>query len=803
MTKIFNIILVFSFFNSFFASGQSVFYNFRGVIKDSLTKEVLSFANITIVDSLNQGLTSLQANVKGSFNIDNVAIGKYFLITSYIGYKTQKVFFEIKSTEKTITIPDIYLSLDNINLKEITVKATKPFIVQEIDKIVLNVSESVMANNGNSLDVLRNAPMVRLNEKGDIFLKGKKVIILIDGKNTNAKGESLDAMLNAMPSQSIDKIELISNPSSKYEASGAAIINIKTLKMKSYGTNGVLNIGAGQGVNSRYNTGLSLNFRQQKFNLFGTFNYQNIKRFFKTYTLRDINIENSLGKFEDNEYDLRKNNLFYYKFGFDFDLNSKTTFGLIVNGDKNSRDRTVVANSNFGNSEKLDLNQKINSFGVANFGNANINFNTKHKLNKSSDITFDLDFGNYIVDWKEDIQNTFSKNNEVEGNILSLRTPWAQNVKVASAKTDYKLITSKSTYEVGGQIRQTNTDIDFVFEQKIENVWKQRNSWNSKFKYDENVSALYLNYSGKLKKKVTYQYGLRTEKTLADGLEQITNATVKQNYWNFFPSGAFQYNASDTNQFSVSFSRRITRPRYDQLNSRLIYKSLYFFSQGNVNLKPSFSNSLEFTYTYTPLFSVNLGYTLVQNDMTIVANASENITIYQVRNFKKSELYSLNLNINKQLKKWFLTNTSIQGLYIKNDLNIDGLKNNNGYSAYITTQNYFNINNSIKIDLSGFYQPLYPSGVFISKPWKSVDIGVSKQMFNKKIDARLWLSDVFNSNIQRYSINTNVINIYETYKYESRILRFSLSYKFGNKNFKLKDRKTGIEQESRRIGTGK
>lgn len=795
--KIFYTFLIF-LITANIVNGQKNIYRINGMVKDSDSNEKLPYANISIFDTLNYNVSNTQTNLNGEYKILDLKSGKYSLISKYVGYKADTLRFEIKENALELELPIIKLKLEAANLKEVTVKAKKPYIVQERDKIALNVSESVMANSGNVIDLLRNAPMIRLDNKGNITLNGKNAVIYVDGKMANAKGESLEVILMSMPSQSIEIIELISNPGSKYEASGTAVVNIRTIKSKNIGMNGSINSGIGQGENSRANTGFSIYYRNKKLNIFSSLNYQNIGRYYRTTNLREIK---PAINFDDYEDDLRRNHLLNYRLGLDYELSKKTTFGILLNGDNNSRSRTVEAYTKFGNTAKTDSLQEISSFGIANFGNSNINLNLKHKFNKNLELVNDIDFGTFFVDWQEDIENTFIKNDNII-NQLTLRTPWIQNVNVASMKSDLKYVIAKyGTVEAGGQIRQTNTVIDFVFEEKANNVWKQKSNFNSNYNYDENVAAFYLTFASNQSKKFNYQTGIRGENTQAQGKERLTNEIVNQNYFNFFPSASMQYNPSDTNQFSLSYTKRINRPQYGQLNSRYIFKSLYFFSQGNVDLKPSYSNSFEFTYTYTPLLTINLGYTFIKNNIAIFPKIIENTTIYQARNFDNSETFSLNLTFNKQINKWFYTNTSIKGLFVNNKINGD--EENNGYSAYFFSQNYFNVFKSSKVDITAYYQPMIPSGILVVRPWKTVDIGISKSIFQKKIDARLWLSDVFNSNIQRYSINNELLNLYETFKIESRVIQLSLNYKFGNKNIKFKDRKTGLEQESKRILTGK
>lgn len=259
----------------------------NGTIIDSLTNQPLPYATVQLASGALK-VTEV-SDVSGSFNFKKLSKGSYSLIVSYVGYISKILPLHIDEQQNAVQVPTIALNLANINLAGLTIKAVRPFIEQNMDKIILNVSESIMANSGSSLDILRRAPSVQVNESdGSITLKGKKVMILIDGKLTQLTGESLEGLLSSMPSNSIDQIEFMSNPSAKYEASGMAIVNIKTLKMRGMGVNGSYGLGVSIGKYFGYNGNVLLNYRRNKFTFSGNYSHQLLNQYVDIQSFRTL-----------------------------------------------------------------------------------------------------------------------------------------------------------------------------------------------------------------------------------------------------------------------------------------------------------------------------------------------------------------------------------------------------------------------------------------------------------------------------------------------------------------------------------
>lgn len=781
-----------------FGFAQSVSTKMTGVIIDSLSKQPLPYASVAVENGNSRQNTS--SNIDGTYFFKKILPGNYKIIISYTGYKPKSIAITVPDNNETVIVPSIKLSLENFTLAEISVKAMKPFIQQEIDKIVLNISESIMANSGSSLDVLKRSPSVQVNENdGTMTLRGKKVMIYIDGKLSQLSAESLEGFLSSMPSNSIDKIELISNPSVKYEASGMAVINIRTLKMKNLGTTGIFNVGVNWGKYISGNSGLLLNYRNNKLSFIGSYSSTLNQNYTKVFSYRALG-ENKY--FGDEEYYKRRRQLQFYKAILDYDLTKKTTVGFIFQGDNNQRSGFMNAKTSIGKSPIIiDSLITVDSKSNTVLTNWNINFNTKHQIKANQTISLDVDYASFKSSWgdifnqkflSQPLATTYKPDSEIW-------LPWNQKTTVKSIKSDYTFPAKIGNWEMGIQIRSTKMDMDFTYQEKKDNSWIQNNQKSFNYDYAENVNAAYINFNGK-KDKLIYQAGLRAEQTniLINNLD--TQLNNKQNYQNLFPNVALQYAISKNQKLSVSYTQRITRPSYNQLNERPSYFNPYRQTYGNAYLKPILTNSFETRLNINQSWLITLGYQLNKNDISLIPTVVENATRYKSYNFKYAELYSFDIVYNANLKSWWNTNTGFQYFYNNNNFqNLPEVSDIRKSSFYFRSNNYFSLKNGLKLELTGYYYPPQMFGIFDNFSIKKIDFGIQKSILNKKGDLRLNITDAFNLYTLRYLFKTNTINGDENIKTETRFIKLSFIYKFGNTNVKTKERKLGIERETNRI----
>lgn len=763
---------------------------------DSLSKQPLPHAKVILKGEKEQQLTFSDLN--GRYTFKKVSLGRYQVEVSYMGYKQLTIGIEHNNQE--MKVPSIFLTLENIQLSEVKVRASKPLFTEESGKIIVNVAESVMANSGTIIDVLKYAPSLIINEN-NISIRGKEAIILIDGRQTNVSGESLEGILNSMPSNSIEKIELISNPSAKYDATGKAVINIRTLKMKNLGTTGTWTAGVGTGRLPRYNGGLLLNYKGPKLSFTGNYTYQFIQQYFNLEATRTL--KNALAtSFLDTDFDNRKRTIQFLKLGLDYSITPQTMVGVLLQADQNTRGRNANGATEISNQARLDSVITLQTKGNARYQNLNANLFFKHNFKqKGRELAIDADYGYYHTDFQETINNQFFNAARLltYRPALEVTIPWTQPIQIQSLRGTYVHPTQKGSLESGFQLRHTKVNTDFKYQQQIDNRLATDPQKSFVYNYTETVNAAYVNYSAKAK-KLDYQLGLRLEDSHAQGQTLNSTKANQQDYLQLFPSASLQYTPSDTNQFSISYNRKITRPSYTALNDQIVYINPYRVTIGNPLLRPTLITNIELSYLYNKTWSFILSYSGAINDQTSVYFLKNNVGVLQIINKPKEELISLDVSYRQAINKKWRTVTGLNLFQIRNQLGgIEGIGNRNGNGFYAYTNNFFTFNNNWRADFTASYISSQTLGIYIINPFVQINMSIQKSVFHKNGEVRLSLSDVFNTLYVGQDYKTNVQEGFNRRKAETRFLLFSFNYKFGNKNIRLKDRKVGIDKESSRI----
>lgn len=779
-----------------FSSLQAQTYRLTGSVIDSLSKQPLPYTNLQLKgQNIQQSSTT---DVNGNYTFKKLPTGQFQLEVSYVGYRNKALVVNIQTQD--VVAPKIALSLANINLKEVKVRASKPLFTEESGKTIVNVSESVMANAGTIVDVLKYAPSLIVNENS-ISIRGKEAIILIDGRQTNVSGESLEGILNSMPSNSIEKIEIISNPSAKYDATGKAVINIRTLKMKNLGTTGTWTAGLGTGRLPRYNGGLLLNYKGQKLSLMGNYTYQFTQQYYNLEATRSL--KNALAtSFLDTDFDNRKRTIQFLKLGLDYSITSQTTVGMLFQADQNTRGRDANGATEISNQARLDSIITLQTQGNARYQNLNANLFFKHSFKqKGRELAIDADYGYYHTNFQESINNQFFNATRLLAYrpALEVNIPWTQPIQIQSLRGTYLHPTKKGNIESGFQLRHTKVNTDFKYQQQTDNQWIADPQKSFVYDYTETVNAAYVNYSAK-EKKWNYQLGLRLEDSHAQGQTQNSTKANQQDYLQLFPSASFQYTPSDTNQFSVSYSRKITRPSYSNLNDQITYVNPYRQVIGNPLLKPSIATNIELSYLFKQTWSFVLSYNGAIDDQTSVYFLKNNVGVLQIVNKPKEELLSIDVSYRKSINKRWRTVTGLNMFQIRNQLGgIEGIGSRIGNGLYAYTNNFFTFNNGWRADLIASYVSHQTLGIYIISPFIQTNISVQKSVFNKKGEFRFSLSDILNTYYVGQDYNTVNQQGFNRRKPETRYLQLTFNYKFGNNNVKVKDRKVGIDKESSRI----
>lgn len=782
----------------------------NGKIADP-NKKPIDYATVALLKASDSSLVKTAlSDTKGEYQFTQLREGQYLISVTSVGYKkTRSSKFNLSAARPAVTVPPISLEPESKRLNEVKITAQKPFIERKADKLVVNVENSSVAAGSTALEVLQKAPGVTVDKDDNIALKGRQgVLVMIDGKQTYMSNADLANLLRNMQSNEIESIEIINNPSARYEASGkSGIINIKLKKNKNFGTNGTFTAGGGYGKKYKSNAGLTLNNRSQKMNIFGNYNYSNNKRF-QDMTIDRINTSStgSTYFFQNGSAD-RKNQNNNFKAGIDYFINKNNTIGALVTGYINHGGELYNNQTLIGAAlRKNDSSVVALNDGTYQYRNLTYNVNFRSVIDTSGqELQVDLDYSNYYGNDRTRYDNVYYSDPDQQistSELLRNHTP--SHIDIYSVKADYTYPLSKGMkLETGIKSSMVKTDNDFQFTRFTDNNWQNDPSRSNHFIYDENVNAAYLNWNYELK-KMTFQVGLRGEQTNSKGNLVTTNNVVKRHYFNLFPSAVINRNFNDDHSLGLSYSRRINRPSYDALNPFEYYLDKYTYNQGNPFLKPEYTNSYELSYTFKRSYILSLGYSITNDVITEVLLPNEQKqALYQTnQNLDKQISYSVTASAPVNFAKWWSSNTNLNVFYLGfRTPDLQGQKLDNGKTAFqLYSSHRFTINSTLSAELNGDYQSSLIYGTLKINAQYGIDLGLSKSFYNKRGNIKFSFNDVFNTRKQIVSSAYPGLNYTLHQKNETQVGRLTLSYRFGRNEIKpSRTHTTGLEAESGRI----
>ncbi|WP_421941686.1 outer membrane beta-barrel protein [Pedobacter sp.] len=746
----------------------------------------------------------------GLFNFNINTKGSYFYKASNMGYKTLKSqAMPLTSENAKIDFGTAQLTATTQMLKEVTVATTKPLFERKMDRVVMNVSNSSIATGSTALELLQKAPGVTVDQNDKISMLGKQgVLIQLDGKQTYMSSADVANLLRNMQSSDIESIELITNPSSKYDASGnSGIINIKTKKSKNGGTNGSMTLAGGYGKNYRASGGLNLNHRTEHINVFGNYNYYSNKRdqFILIDRISNGTINNTY--FSQSGDSERKNAGNNFKAGLDIFLNKKNTLGLLINGYFNNGSEDFLNNTLIGNSFiKTDSSVVANNVIDNRYNNLSYNMNYKSVLDTAGqEISADLDYSRYHGNDKANYINKYLYSSGAAIRPIAYtknETPSVIDIK--AFKIDYTLpLKKKMKFEAGLKSSWVKTDNNLNAQELINNNWQNDTRRSNQFIYDENVNAAYVNLNKEFK-TTSIQLGLRAEQTNSKGNSVTTAKVIERDYIDFFPSIFINQSLGKNHDLNVSYSRRIDRPSYDALNPFLYFLDQYTYNQGNPFLNPQYTHNFEATYMLKKKYSVTLNFSRVNDMITeVILPDNEKKALYQTNeNIATQFSYSMVLSVPVNFAKWWQTNNTANIFHLDFQApDLAGQSLNNKSTAFqIKSQHNFTIKTGLLAELMGSFESPVTYGVLRIKTRYGIDAGISQTVMDKKGSIKLSVNDIFNTQVNKISSAYPGLDYALYQKNETRIVRLSFTYRFGKNEIKpARRRSTGTESEQNRM----
>ncbi|HSU26891.1 MAG TPA: outer membrane beta-barrel protein, partial [Chitinophagaceae bacterium] len=687
--------------------------------------------------------------------------------------------------------------------------AKKPFIERQFDKLVLNVESSIISAGSSAFEILEKAPGVTIDQNDNISLKGKSgVIFMIDGKITPVSGQDLAAMLKGLPSSSIEKIELITNPSARYDASGTAgIINIKMKKDQRMGTNGTFTISLGYGKYWRHNEGISFNHRNKKLNVFGNYNFSGRKQFIDLALKRRFFNENTdtmTGGFDQVTNATQTFVNHTGRLGLDLFASKKTIIGIVLNVLANDQGRHYDSYA-----KVLNYKESVDSmFTTLNrsheiLDHYGINLNLKHVFDSTGkDLSVDLDYAKFSTDMDPRLDVIYyDVNGTVKGAPYSLIGISQGRLNIYSLKADYTHPIKKiAKIETGIKSSYVKADNDLVFHQVINGVTSYDSSKSNHFIYQENINAFYLNIS-RAWKKINLQFGIRAEQANVKGNQLTTHQVFDSSYLKLFPSATANYILKNKDILGLSVSRRITRPGYNQLNPFKYFIDPSSYRTGNPGLLPQFTYSYEFSYTHKQTI-LALSYSKTKNNLlAVIIPEVEGNKIYSVETTRNlATVHGLALDISSSLRiaKWWNTQNNLDIYYNKYTGNLANTPLDDGIPVLsMNSTSSFSLGKNWLGECNLSFRSKQVVGYLTTRSVFRMAAGIQQSILKKAGTLRLNITDIFHSDLIK---NVSSFKIYrQEYNYvrNTRFVTLTFSYRFGKNTVARARQRTGGAEEER------
>ena len=785
------------------AEGKS--FSVAGIVADSSSKAPVELATVALKATNSETIIdAATADAEGKFNFTLVKPGKYDLVVAFMGYNTKKIGLIVSAD---VNLGKILIAPQASTLKAAVITAQRSEITVSADKTVFNVAQSPTSQVGTADDLLRNIPGVTVDQDGNVSIIGKQgVKVLVDGKPNAQADNDLPGFLKSLPANSVESIEVINNPSARYDAEGnAGIINIKLKKGKGDGLN--VSLSAGYGILNRYNGNVNINYKKNKFNIFVNYSANDSKTGFTSISDRTITVNDTTTHYNYTGTGTQKRFSNNAKAGFDYTIDDKTSFTYTASGNyshSNSITNATALNLNAGDVTTNTFNSGNQSLGL------NYSVNNNFALTKKFDSTdreLDINLNHSYVGSGNDVSlNSMAYDSSgmfQPANSVFQKTTNPTSLQNIMVKLDYTHPLKKlkrHKIEAGLKNETTINKNQFNDYNVVNNVQQYDTLLSNRFKYTENVAAAYGIFSGGYKTWFTYSGGLRIENTF------ITSdySGLNKNYIDFFPSANAGFALNDTQNFSISYSRRIQRPPFRFINNAITYTDQFTTWQGNPNLQPSYSNSVNVAYSNSILkhmFVLKAGGNFVSNGFTGVNTVDSNrIARGTEINGVNSQSCNVSAYVKLHLTNWWEAQVYYNFSYTHYDftpgLNLSALA---GGTNNLWGSLRFKFWTNAAFEVSGWYntRSINPQGANL--PVGALYASLKKSFLKDQLTVSFAANDIVNSMKWRWTTEDTGILSTGSWQGTNRYLMITLSYRFGTHD--LEERK--LREENERIGEGK
>jgi hypothetical protein len=788
---------------------QAQVVDLRGTVLTT-TQQPVEFATVVLLRP--QDSTSVQATVAdaaGKFVLRGVAPGKYWLRGSFIGLVPQNQLLEVLAGQVPAPI-QLQLAAAAQQLGEVQVTANRPRITQLPDRLVMNVASTPLAAGYTTLEVLQKAPGVYVDPRSEsISLNGKGAIVIVDGKRTYMSGSDLAVFLKGLPSQDIDKIELITSPGAKYDAEGpGGIVNIVTKRSLQNGTKGTLTLGGGGTTNSRQTAGLSLNYKHNAVAIYGGYTFSG-----RQIVTSDQSQTDYLGSLDGpvvashllTSVKPVQQYTHSAKAGLDWQLTPKTSLNLYLRALRTDRTSTAEAATQLLHYPAAP-DSTLTSLTDSRFYSTQYagNLGLRQSLDSASTLTADLDYSTYQSAGNNHIINEFVTAQGAVPNLsfqLSNQLPTA--IHIVAGQLDYERRLRSGTLQAGTKHSLVRSANDARYELLRQGEWQNDVNRTNFFTYRENITAAYATYANK-RGQLEYRLGLRVEHTASLGHLLTTGIETKRQYTSLFPSVLLNHAVGKDNYLSLAYNRRIQRPNYQDLNPFIYFQDVYTYTQGNPFLQPAYSHSIDLTYTLRSTYVLAAGFSQT-NDIISWVTQRENpgslVTQTQARNLSSQRQWSLTATAPFSPWKWWTITNALNVNYTTYFLHslASAPSTVQGFSGIYGISNDFSLPHTWQLSLSGYFQSALPNGVTRQLGQYSLNLGAQKKFLQDRLAMRAVYNDVLRTAQATTVLQLDNLRSRGTYRWDSSFFTVTLSYQIGNQKIKAtnKNRNVTGDEEGR------
>lgn len=736
----------------------------------------IKFCNVILIDPMDSSLISGEIIENGNLDVSTNQKNFIIKITSESFRDTLFLFKDVSSNLDLGFIQLIELK----KLDEVVVNASIPLFIRKDGNTIVNVENTMLSSSTSIIELLSKTPNVKVEENlVSVFGRGEALIYL------NGRQISFER-LGSIPVNRITKIDIITNPSAKFDAGGRAVININTKINNQEGFNGQIAETITQARYFLNTTAINLNYKKGKLSLFSDYSLSLGRDWNKgIYDKTITTASETFTSHGETEERAKLTNVSNYRFGINYDLNKKSDISVQYDGLFNRYDLPITSlttiNSSSGN--KTILNVVSNDLTINTNNSFNLNYNNRLDTLGSS-LFIGTQYCNFNTLLYDQIDESMQLNDTI--NLRAFRINDGLNViKLYTAQIDYlKVFKNNSKLEIGAKYAHISNNGKIKFKSRTEGseVWQEYPQFTNNFLYIEKVPAIYTQYTKTFKEKWQTSVGVRSEFSQVNGDSKILNIkAIDTNYVNFFPSVKITYTKNENTTHTLSFSSRINRPMYQNIDPFVWYNDSLTSSQGNPKLIPAKNYASEFQTIYKS-YAIKFGYTFTLNPikgLPIMGQNGPNSIIYSKFNLKNSHQFNCSIEIPIE-KKHINSYNTISGSYEKVSAFTENISNQTPKpQLYIYSYNQIKLFKNIKMDLSGEFTSSYSNGISNYKANYSFGIGFSRSFLDKKLYTRIMANDILGTYFEATNSSIGIIQSRSYSKSNTIFIRLAMVYKFG------------------------